>query len=590
MGALQAQKAQKKKKNKNRTNEILDFMKHLILLFILSVGCQSTVDTAQKSKSETGPIGEKAMISSAHPLATKVGLEVLKDGGNAFDAAIAVQFALAVVFPRAGNIGGGGFAVFRKSDGETGSLDFREKAPLKSSRNMYLNASDEVVKGLSTEGHLAAGIPGSVDGMIRLHEKYGSKPMRALIQPAINLAFYGYPLTEDGAFQLNRFQEVFQKYNGSDFYLLKEDGWKGGDSIKHKELAFTLTQIRDRGRDGFYGGIVGDQMIKEMSLGNGLFSEKDLKNYQALWREPVIGSYRGHKVISMPPPSSGGVALLQLLQGAEAYDIAKMGHNTPETIHILTELERRVYADRATHLGDPDFYDVPVNMLLDTTYNKKRFSSIKKNKKTDSQEVKEGNVEIIESVETTHFSVVDPQGNAVAITTTLNGYFGCKVMVRGAGFFLNNEMDDFSAKPGVPNMFGLVGGEANAIEPEKRMLSSMTPTIVEKDGKLKMVVGTPGGSTIITCVFQTILNVIDHNMTMQDAVNAKRVHSQWLPDKILVEERGLSDKVIKKLKRSGHEIDYRQSMGRMDCILVKENGQLEGGPDYTRGDNYAEGF
>ncbi|MEM6831572.1 MAG: gamma-glutamyltransferase [Bacteroidota bacterium] len=567
-------------------------MKHLIFSLILFIGCQatSTSERQHNTSPETGPLGQEAMISSAHPLATKVGIDILKNGGNAFDAAIAVQFALAVVFPRAGNLGGGGFAVFRTTNGETGSLDFREKAPLKADRDMYLDQSGNVVDGLSTVGHLAAGIPGSVDGMFKLHEKFGFKPMAELVQPAINLAFYGYKITEDGAFQLNRFQEVFKQYNGEDFYLLKKEGWKGGDSLMHKDLAFTLTQIRDLGRDGFYGGIVGDQMVKEMKIGNGLFSIDDLEGYEARWRDPVIGSYRGHQVISMPPPSSGGVALLQLLQGAEAYNIKEMGHNTAETIHTLTELERRVYADRATHLGDPDFYDVPVSMLLDRSYNKKRFSNIKKNKKTDSQKIKEGDVEVIESVETTHFSVVDPEGNAVSITTTLNGFFGCKVMVKGAGFFLNNEMDDFSAKPGVPNMFGLVGGEANAIEPEKRMLSSMTPTIVAKDGKLKMVVGTPGGSTIITSVFQTILNVIDHDMSMQDAVNAKRVHSQWLPDLILVEEGGLSDNVLKKLKRKGHEIDFRESMGRMDCVLIREDGQLEGGPDYTRGDNYAEGF
>lgn len=530
------------------------------------------------------------MISSAHPLATKVGVEVLKNGGNAFDAAIAVQFALAVVFPRAGNIGGGGFALYRMSDGIAGSLDFREKAPSASSRDMYLDENDEILDGLSTRGHLAAGVPGSVDGMFKLHEKFGSIPMAQLIQPSIDLAYYGYVLTEDAAYQLNQKSEDLRVVNGTEFFLVKEGGWKSGDSIRYIELASTLAQIRDKGKAGFYDGIVADQIVKEMQRGGGIISKEDLLNYDSRWRDPVSGSYRGHKIISMPPPSSGGVAVIQLLQGAEGYDIGSMGHNTKETLHILTELERRVYADRATHLGDPDFYDVPVSMLLDEKYNRDRFSTIKKNKKTDSQEIKEGKVDIIESVETTHFSVVDDEGNAVSITTTLNSFFGCKVYVQGGGFFLNNEMDDFSSKPGVPNQFGLVGGEANAIVPQKRMLSSMTPTIVEKDGKLKMVVGTPGGSTIITSVFQTIMNVIDHGMGMQDAVNAKRAHSQWLPDRILIEKDGVGEEVVRDLEEMGHAIEFRDSMGRMDCILVRDDGKLEGGADYTRGDNYAEGY
>lgn len=562
-----------------------------IVCALVLLGCQTTpTQRTASTESVTGPIGQKAMISSAHPIATKVGVEILKNGGNAVDAAIAVQFALAVVFPRAGNIGGGGFAVFRMADGEIGSLDYREKAPGSADRDMYLDENGDVIDGLSTEGHLAAGVPGSVDGMFKLHEKFGSKPMADLIQPSINLAFYGYALTENAAANLNRFQETFSKINGSDFFMLKENGWSEGDTIKYTDLAGTLTKIRDLGREGFYGGIVADQIVKEMQRGGGLISKEDLANYQSQWREPVVGDYRGHKVISMPPPSSGGVALIQLLQGAEGYDLNQMGHNSAASIHTITELERRVYADRATHLGDPDFYEVPMEMLLSREYNQERFASIKNNAKTDSQEIKEGNVEVIESTETTHFSVVDEDGNAVSITTTLNGYFGCKVLVRGAGFFLNNEMDDFSAKPGVPNMFGLVGGEANAIIPEKRMLSSMTPTIVEKDGKLKMVVGTPGGSTIITSVFQTVLNVIDHEMSMQEAVNAKKTHSQWLPDIIMIENGAADSAIVDELRGLGHQIIFRESLGRMDCILMREDGTLEGGADITRGDNYAEGY
>lgn len=565
----------------------MKYFKLLLVAFLCA--CQSTPVSSPKEP-EIGPLGDQVMISSAHPLATKVGVEVLKSGGNAFDAAVAVKFALAVVFPRAGNIGGGGFAVWRMNDGEIGSIDFREKAPLAGGRDMYLDENGNVVDGLSTKGHKAAGVPGSVDGILKLHEKFGSKPLAELIQPAINLAYYGYTVTAYMAEELNGKRQDFIDVNGEDFFLVRDQPWAEGDTIKFTELAGTLTQIRDRGRDGFYSGIVADQIIKEMQRGGGLISQADLDQYESQWREPVTGSYRGHRIISMPPPSSGGIALIQLLKGAEKYDIASMGHNTVETLHLLTELERRVYADRATHLGDPDYYDVPVDMLLDDDYNKERFSDISLKKKTDSKEIKEGEVDIIESVETTHLSIVDASGNAVSLTTTLNSFFGCKVYVRGAGFFLNNEMDDFSAKPGVPNKSGLVGAEANAIQPEKRMLSSMTPTILEKDGQLKMLVGTPGGSTIITSVFQTIMNVIDHGMSMQDAVNSTRAHSQWLPDRILVEERPIDPQVLEELEQMGHKIERREAMGRMDCILIHEDGKLEGGADYSRGDNYAEGY
>ena len=565
-------------------------MKFLKIFFLIILcACQSTPPAAPQEP-EIGPLGKQAMISSAHPLATKAGVEVLKNGGNAFDAAIAVKFALAVVFPRAGNIGGGGFAVWRINDGSIGAIDFREKAPKAGTRDMFLDSEGNVIDQLSTRGHKAAGVPGSVDGILKLHEKFGTKSLSELIQPAINLAYYGFTVTQNQADEFNEKQDDFAEVNGEDFFLVKQEPWQAGDTLKFTELAGTLSQIRDLGRDGFYGGIVADQIVKEMQRGGGLITEEDLSSYASRWREPVTGSYRGHTIISMPPPSSGGIALLQLLQGAERYDIKGMGHNSAKTIHLLTELERRVYADRATHLGDPDYYDVPMDMLLDPAYNKERFSTISLKDKTDSQEIKEGEVTVIESVETTHFSVVDPDGNAVSITTTLNSFFGCKVYVKGAGFFLNNEMDDFSSKPGVANQFGLVGGEANAIEPGKRMLSSMTPTIVEKDGRLKMVVGTPGGSTIITSVFQTILNVIDHEMSMQDAVNATRTHSQWLPDRILIEERTIDPQVITKLEKMGHSVERRTSMGRMDCILIRADGMLEGGADYTRGDNYAEGF
>lgn len=568
----------------------------IFLSLILLIACQSAPEQSASTSTDIKPvqgiIGESAMVVSAHPLASEIGANVLANGGNAIDAAIAVQFALQVVFPEAGNIGGGGFAVIRLADGTVASLDFREKAPKAAERDMYLNDQGNVIPDKSRTGHLAAGVPGSVAGMWALHQKYGSLPWSDLINPSIELSYFGYTITELGASNFNRFQEVFAEVNAPHQpWMIKEGGWNEGDSVVQRALAATFGQIRENGKDGFYKGIVANQIVKEMQRGGGLITHEDLESYEAIWREPVVGNYRGHKIISMPPPSSGGVALLQLLQGAALHDVKSLGHNSAETIHLMTELERRVYADRATHLGDPDFYDVPADMLLSESYNKERFGTIDMNQKTSSQEIKEGAVDIIESTETTHFSVVDNEGNAVSITTTLNGYYGCKVVVNGAGFFLNNEMDDFSAKPGIPNMFGLVGAEANAIAPEKRMLSSMTPTILEKDGKLFMVNGTPGGSTIITSVFQTIMNVIDHDMTMQEAVNAPRIHSQWLPDSIYIEPDALTKSVRNGLTAKGHGISSRErKMGKIDAILVRPDGTLEGAADVTRGDDTAIGF
>jgi gamma-glutamyltranspeptidase/glutathione hydrolase len=512
----------------------------------------------------------------------------LMQGGNAFDAAVAVQFALAVVYPEAGNIGGGGFAIVRTSDGTIDALDFREKAPLTATETMYQDENGEVITQLSRIGHLAAGVPGSVDGMVQLHEKYGSLDWATLVQPSVDLAENGYLAEERGAANFMRMQEAFAKYNGEDFYLVKE--WQATDTVIHEGLAATMALIRDNGRGGFYEGKTAELILAEMAEGSGLITQADLDAYSAKWRQPVVADYKGHKIISMPPPSSGGVALLQLLQGSANYDFTSLGHNSPQTLHTMVELSRRVYADRATYLGDPDHFEVPVDMLLSAEYNSDRFSTISLDQKTPSSEIKEGKVDIIESIETTHFSIVDDAGNAVSITTTLNGYFGNKVLVDGAGFFLNNEMDDFSAKPGVPNQFGLIGNEANSIQPEKRMLSSMTPTIVEKDGELLMVVGTPGGSTIITAVYQTILNVIDHGMTMQEAVNAKKYHHQWLPDVVMVEKDAFNKETLDGLRAMGHEITERGQIGKMDCILVRADGTLEGASDYTRNGGVAVGY
>ena len=558
---------------------------NLILCVSILAGCT----THNQSFQSYGTIGNHVMVSSAHPLASAIGLDVMKNGGNAIDAAIATHFALAVVYPQAGNIGGGGFAVIRMNDGTINSLDFREKAPELAHREMYLNADGQLNDLQSTHGHMASGVPGAVDGIFTLHQKYGTLPMAEMIEPSIEMAQRGYALTPLAAELLNTKQEEFRKHNRWSTPYHNDQKWQAGDTIIQPDLAQTLKHIQTNGRNGFYEGIVADEIVSEMQSGNGLISHADLKNYQSVWRKPITGNYRGHQIISMAPPSSGGVALIQLLQGTEGYPIADWGHNSTKTIHLMAELERRVYADRATYLGDSDFVDVPVDKLLDSHYNKQRFSDITFDKATPSTLVSAGEIPPSESQETTHLSVVDAEGNAVAITTTLNSSFGNKVMVKGAGFFLNNEMDDFSSKPGSPNQFGLIGGDANAIAPHKRMLSSMTPTIVTYKDQLKMIVGTPGGSTIITSVYQTLLNVIDHGMGMQESVNAKRVHHQWYPDEIRVETDALTENVKTDLEQLGHQLRMTDKIGRMDCILVLPDGRLEGGAD-PRGDNTALGY
>ncbi|MFL2595025.1 MAG: gamma-glutamyltransferase [Flavobacteriaceae bacterium] len=566
-------------------SNIVKQLYHLILCIAVLTSCTTHNTSIQSS----GTIGNHALVSSAHPLASAIGLEIMKNGGNAIDAAIATHFALAVVYPQAGNIGGGGFAVIRMNYGTINSLDFREKAPALAHREMYLNAKGQLNDMQSTHGLMASGVPGAVDGMFALHQKYGTLPMAELIEPSIEMAQRGYALTPLAAELLNTKQEEFQTYNRWSTPYHSDQDWQAGDTITQPDLALTLEHIQTNGRNGFYEGIVADQIVAEMQSKNGLISHADLKNYQSVWRKPITGNYRGHQIISMAPPSSGGVALIQLLQGTEGYPIADWGHNSTKTIHLMAELERRVYADRATYLGDPDFINLPVDQLLDPRYNEQRFSDISFDKATPSALVSAGEIPPSESPETTHLSIADADGNAVAITTTLNSSFGNKVMVKGAGFFLNNEMDDFSSKPGSPNQFGLIGGEANAIAPHKRMLSSMTPTIVTYKDQLKMIVGTPGGSTIITSVYQTLLNVIDHGMGMQEAVNVKRVHHQWYPDEIRVESDALTENVQTDLAQLGHQLRMTDKIGRMDCILVLPDGRLEGGAD-PRGDNTALGY
>ena len=534
-------------------------------------------------------LADNGMVSSAHPLASQVGVDILKDGGNAFDAAVAVHFALSVVYPNAGNIGGGGFAVYRLNDGTVGSLDFREKAPSSSSRNMYLDENNEVYKNKSKLGHLASGIPGSVDGMVKLHDKFGSIDWKLILEPSIKLSNDGFQLTKKQAISLNSVKESLLKLNDSKISLINDTKWKENDLLIQKNLSKTLKRIQISKRDGFYSGKTAELLIKEMNEGNGIFTLEDLKNYSSIWRKPIIGNYKNHNIISMGPPSSGGIALVQMLNGAEKLNVNNYEHNSKDYIHMITEIESRVYADRATYLGDPDFLEVPSKTLISNKYLENKFSSITLNNKTPSSDIKEGKIEINETEETTHFSIVDKFGNAISLTTTINGSYGSKVVVDGAGFLLNNEMDDFSIKPGFPNMFGLTGGEANAIEGNKRMLSSMSPTIVEKEDELLMVLGTPGGSTIITSVFQTILNVIDYNMNMQEAVDAKKFHHQWLPDAIIIEENTINNNIKNSLIEMGHNFKERSSIGRMDCILVNEFGKFEGGSD-KRGDNIAIGY
>lgn len=530
------------------------------------------------------------MVVSAHPIASEVGVNILKKGGNAVDAAIAVQFALAVVYPNAGNIGGGGFMVYRSAKNEFAALDFRETAPGKATRDMYLDTEGNPIERLSLDGQLSVGVPGTVDGMVKAHEKYAKLPWKDLLQPAINLAKKGFPLTDMQAEELNSRKETFQRFNPMGTALInKKSEWKAGDILIQKDLARTLTAIKDKGRAGFYEGRTAFLILEEMKRGNGIISYEDLKRYQAKWREPIVGNYKGYQVVSMPPSSSGGIALVSLLKSVEPYPLSRWGFQQDSTIQVIVEAERRVYADRAEHLGDIDFYPVPVKGLLDSGYQLERMKDMNFNKATPSNEVKAGTPPGHESEQTTHFSIVDKDGNAVSITTTLNNSYGSQVVVQNAGFLLNDEMDDFSIKPGVPNLYGLLGGKANAIEPGKRMLSAMSPTILTKDNKLFMVVGTPGGSTIITSVFQTILNVIEFNKTMQQAVDAPRFHHQWLPDEVFVEENAIPDAVRTRLEQKEYKFTSRSSIGRVDAILVSSDGSLSGGAD-SRGDDKAVGY
>lgn len=529
---------------------------------------------------------KQAAVSSAHPLASMVGAAVMKRGGNAFDAAIATQLVLAVVYPNAGNIGGGGFLLARKPNGELIGIDYREAAPEKANRDMYLDKAGNAQLNLSQSGHLASGIPGTIAGLFATLP-YAKLKIEQLIQPAIDIATLGYVLTEKEAASLNGIRDAITKFSTQPTAFVRTEKWKVGDTLVQKELAATLERIKQNGARGFYEGRTAELIVAEMQRGNGIISFNDLKNYTAKLRKPINFKYRNHEIISFAPPSSGGILLAQMFKMIEKYPVSKFGFQTTKSVQLMIEAERRAYADRAEHLGDPDYWKVPVKTLTSDAYIAKRMSDYDPNKAGVSSNIKAG--EIKESEETTHLSVADAQGNMVSVTTTLNGSYGSKTVVGGAGFLLNNEMDDFSVKPGVANMYGAIGGEANAIQPGKRMLSSMTPTLVLKDNKPYVVIGTPGGTTIPTSVYQAIVNIIDHDMSVGDAIDKPKFHHQWFPDNVTIEQ-DFNAETKKELEKMGYKfVERKGGWCKIEGIRVLPNKRKETAAD-RRGDDSVAGF
>ena len=565
-------------------------LKHLAIILLIYYSNLSCVR-------KTPVFGENGMVVSTSRHASQVGIDILKDGGNAVDAAVGVGFALAVTSSSNGNIGGGGFMVARFSDGQTFTLDYREMAPIKAERNMYLDESGNIIKGKSRSTHFASGVPGSVDGLLKAWEDHGSGniSIERLLSPSIKLAKKGFDLSNYEADRFNKNKDRLSKHPETKRIFARDDReWKSGDIFYQSDLAETLERIMENGRDGFYKGKTADLIVEEMKNVGGWISHKDLENYTSKYRDPIKGSFQDYDIISMGPPSSGGILLIHMLNMFDEImnnpenSSIDLSYNSLDYIHILTEIERRAYADRAEHLADADFWDVPEKMLLSKFYAKERASSININEATLSTDISYGNSYINQSEETTHYSIVDKEGNAVSVTTTINSGYGNGITITGVGFLMNNEMDDFSSKPGEPNMFGLLGNEANAIEPKKRPLSSMTPTIVLKDGQPFLILGTPGGSTIITTVLQNLLNVVIHGMDIREAVSSPRVHSQWMPDMVFHEQRGLSKRLIKKLTARGHEVKLRGNIGEANGIMIDDQG-FWGGPD-SRGENTAIGY
>jgi gamma-glutamyltranspeptidase/glutathione hydrolase len=528
---------------------------------------------------------DNGAVTSAHPLASMVGAAMMQDGGNAFDAAIATQLSLAVVFPGAGNIGGGGFMLARKVNGELIGIDYREAAPAKASRDMYLDEQGNPIDGKSTRGSSASGIPGSIAGMISTHA-YAKLPFAKLIEPAIEFAEFGYVISEREAKGLNADRANFLKYSSAPSAFTQKEVWKAGDTLIQPELAATLKRIQAKGLAGFYEGATAEYIVKEMQHSGGYVGLEDLKNYKPKFRKPLEFDYRGHHVISFAPPSSGGILIAQMMQMIAPFNVEKMGLNTLASVNLMVESQRRAYADRAEHMGDPDYWKVPTKTLISNSYAQARMSDYKEGVAGSSKITVAGQAH--ESEQTTHLSVIDKEGNMVAITTTLNDTYGNKTIVAGAGFLLNNEMDDFSIKPGVPNMYGALGGEANSIQPGKRMLSSMTPTLVTVKGKPYISIGTPGGTTIPNQVYEGLVNIIDHKMTIKQAIDATRFHHQWIPD-VLALESDFPEDIEAGLKNMGYKTIRRGKFGRMDGILISGDGKRMAAGD-KRGDDSVAGY